>query len=306
VIVVEAPVVDQPPVANAGPDQIVGDTDNTGVELLTLDASGSSDNEGPIAVYTWSENGSQIAAGVSPQVPLAVGVHTITLSVTDGAGATATDTVVLTVDPFDPATNTSPIANAGPDQTVIDTDGNTLEVVTFDGTGSSDPDGTIVSYVWTLNGNPFGNAATFSVTRPLGTFVVTLTVTDNLGGTASDTVTVIVEAAPPPSTVSADLSISGPASVGRGDGVSFTVTVTNTGTSTMSAVTLRLTIPSGRLLKSLSPGSNVSVGDIAPGASLSATWTASADKEGNGTITADGLLAGESIATATHALTVVN
>ncbi len=195
---VESPAANQEPTANAGPDQTVTDSDNTGVELVTLDGSGSSDPEGPITGYAWFENGAQIAAGVSPDVPLDVGSHTVTLTVTDGDGLTASDTVVITVDPFDPATNQPPIADAGPDQTIVDSDGDTLEVVTFDGTGSSDPDGTIVAWNWTLNGNPFGNAPTFSLTRPIGTDVVTLTVTDDLGATASDTVVVTVEAAPDP------------------------------------------------------------------------------------------------------------
>ena len=144
-VIVTVNASNSPPSANAGPDQTVGDADNTGQELVTLDGSGSSDNEGPIAGYAWFIGTTQIAAGVSPDVPLVVGTHTIVLTVTDSATATASDTVVITVDPFDPSTNTLPVANAGPDQTVVDTDGNTLEVVTFDGTGSFDPDGSIVS-----------------------------------------------------------------------------------------------------------------------------------------------------------------
>jgi hypothetical protein len=253
VVVVEAPAVDQPPVANAGPDQTVVDTDGNTLEVVTFDGTASSDPDGTIVAYTWSENGSQIAAGVAPQVPLAVGAHTLTLTVTDSAGATATDTVVITVNPFDPATNMSPIANAGPDQTVIDTDGDTLEVVTFDGTASSDPDGTIVSYIWTLNGNPLGNTATFSVTRPLGTFVVTLTVTDNVGATASDTVTVVVQA--PSDPVLTSLTIEPGSLVGGANAVGHLIlsSVAPTGgtvvtlTSLHAAVTVpaTVTIPQG-------------------------------------------------------------
>ena len=233
VITVEAGgPTNQLPTAHAGPDQTVADADNTGQEFLTLDGSGSSDVEGPIASYVWFENGVQVAAGVSPSVPVPVGSRTLTLTVTDSDGATASDTVVLTVEPFDPTTNEPPVANAGPDQTVVDTDGNTLEVVTFDGTGSFDPDGTIVSYNWTLQGNPFGNAPTFDVTRPLGTYVVTLTVTDNLGATASDTVTVVVEAAPDPGNIppvanaGPDFTLADP----DGDGVA-SASVDGTGSS---------------------------------------------------------------------------
>lgn len=224
-VVVNAPgTANQAPVAAAGPDQTVGDTDNTGQELVSLDGSASTDPDGTIVSHAWFEGGSQIAAGATPSIPLTVGVHTITLTVTDDAGATASDIVVVTVDPFDPGTNTPPVANAGPDQVIVD-DGDTLEVVTFDGTASFDPDGTIVSYFWTKDGNPFNNAPTFSLTQEVGVHVVTLTVTDDLGATASDTVVVTIEPAPdptntPPTAVApANFTLTDP----DGDGVASAV-----------------------------------------------------------------------------------
>ncbi|MFW6154549.1 MAG: right-handed parallel beta-helix repeat-containing protein, partial [Planctomycetota bacterium] len=45
--------------------------------------------------------------------------------------------------------NSPPVADAGDDQTVTDSDENGSEDVTLDGSGSYDPDGTIDSYVWT-------------------------------------------------------------------------------------------------------------------------------------------------------------
>ena len=60
---------------------------------------------------------------------------------------------------------------------------------TFDGTGSSDPDGSIASYAWTFGDG--GNGAGATTTHDYGTegtFSATLTVTDNRGGTASTTV----------------------------------------------------------------------------------------------------------------------
>ena len=72
-----------PPVADAGSNQTVTDSDNNGSESVTLDGSGSSDSDGTITSYVWSEGGSQIATGQTPTVSLAVGTHNITLTVTD-------------------------------------------------------------------------------------------------------------------------------------------------------------------------------------------------------------------------------
>ncbi len=85
------------PTADAGPDQSVSDSDGNGSESVTLDGSGSSDPDGTIASYLWEEGATQIATGAAPNVTLAVGTHTITLTVTDDGNATGNDTVVVTV-----------------------------------------------------------------------------------------------------------------------------------------------------------------------------------------------------------------
>lgn len=89
----------QPPVADAGPDQTITDTDNDGVESVTLDGSGSydPDPDGSIVSYIWTKNGTQIATGVNPIVTLPIGMHTITLTVTDDDGAKGTDSVRITI-----------------------------------------------------------------------------------------------------------------------------------------------------------------------------------------------------------------
>jgi thermitase len=91
------PADNDPPVANAGSDQSVTDSDNSGVETVILNGSGSSDPDGTIAGFEWKEGGLTIAAGATPSVSLSVGTHVIALTVTDNDGATASDSVVITV-----------------------------------------------------------------------------------------------------------------------------------------------------------------------------------------------------------------
>ena len=89
----------QPPNANAGPDQTV--TASTGSTQVLLDGSASTDSDGTIATYVWSEGASQIATGQNPTVTLSGGPHTITLTVTDDDGAADSDNVTITVDTED-------------------------------------------------------------------------------------------------------------------------------------------------------------------------------------------------------------
>ncbi|MCC5844312.1 MAG: polysaccharide lyase family 7 protein [Verrucomicrobia bacterium] len=184
-------LVSTPPVADAGPDQMVTDSNRSGSEDVTLDGSGSSDADGSIVSYLWTLNDSQIATGVTPTVSLPVGTHVVTLTVTDNDDATDTDTVTITV-------NAPPVADAGGDQTVTNVNGSGSEDVTLDGSDSSDADGNIVSFVWTLDGSQIATGVIPTVTLPVGTHMITLTATDNRGATDSDTVTITVNPAPAP------------------------------------------------------------------------------------------------------------
>lgn len=110
-----------PPVANAGADQIVTDANRDGVELVTLDGSASSDPDGYVASYQWTEGATVIAAGATPGVTLPVGTHTITLRVTDDHGDSAVDTTIVTINALnDPPTaaNTSATTVVGTPVTV--------------------------------------------------------------------------------------------------------------------------------------------------------------------------------------------
>jgi len=87
----------KPPIANAGPNQTVTDKDKDGSEQVTLDGSASSDPDGTIVSFLWTEDDRQIATVVKPTVTLSAGTHTITLTVTDNGGLIDTDTVTIKV-----------------------------------------------------------------------------------------------------------------------------------------------------------------------------------------------------------------
>jgi len=208
-----ADIVGELPIANAGVDITVEEG-----TTIVLDGSGSTDSDGTIVSYEWqTENG----VGVSSPNPtlslgtLAVGSYTATLLVTDNDGNTATDTVTITVieketveeekptppatSPAPPPANKAPVANAGVDQTIVE--GSDLHL---DGSASTDSDGTIAKYEWYKSTNPnatvLGKTATITGLT-VGTYTITLKVTDNDGATATDSMSATVTSAPTPDCV---------------------------------------------------------------------------------------------------------
>ncbi len=294
------------PVANAGPDQTILDANNDGTEVVTFNGSGSTDPDGTIASYSWRKNGNFFGNTATFSVIQAIGVHTVELTVTDDNGATSTDTVVVTVvRPAPPPGNVLPVANAGPDQTVTDTDGDGIASVVLNGTASSDPDGSISGYDWWEGPTLIGASFVTGIPLSVGVHTITLVVWDNAGASSSDTVVITVNqgggSPPPPQGV---VTLGGPSSVNRGAQASFTVTVTNTGAAPLTNVQLTFGVsPTGRL-KDLSPDGSVSIGTVAPGASVSRTWTGRGDREGSATVTAEALSGGVRLGTAAQALTI--
>ncbi len=92
------------PVARAGEDFAVTDTDASGSEIVTLDGSASTAGTGSINSYSWKQGSTQIATGINPQVNLALGPHTLTLTITTSTGASTSTSVTITVVESNPLT----------------------------------------------------------------------------------------------------------------------------------------------------------------------------------------------------------
>jgi hypothetical protein len=99
VALVSAGPFNEAPVADAGRDQAIADGNWDGVETVTLDGSASFDRDGFIAGYEWTEDGRVLGNTAVVTADLAVGVHDITLTVTDNKGASGIDTVTVRIDP---------------------------------------------------------------------------------------------------------------------------------------------------------------------------------------------------------------
>lgn len=182
------------PVADAGTDQTVEEGDT-----VTLDASNSTDPDDAIASYQWSQSsGTTITLSdatavqptfIAPDVGSDGEALTFQLTVTDISGNSSTDNVIINVS----WVNQSPVADAGPDQTVEEG-----ETVTLDASNSVDEDDGIASYSWARSSGPFvrirnNNSAQASFRAPdvdsSGEAVtVQLTVTDTNGLQSTDTV----------------------------------------------------------------------------------------------------------------------
>ena len=215
---------DAAPVANAGSDQLV-----VAESSVTLDGSGSTtDPRRSITFHAWTRvggTGNPEVVGYpyheaqTTGLPIPAGwghhyaptftfrtealahdaddvTHEFILRISDESRSTISDVVTVTVTPSAP-----PIANAGPDRTI---DSGTS--MTLDGSVSqvTDRRRTIKSYRWNRTGGTGGPVSLNNADRPMPDFTTalqepgsvnqtyefTLTVTDSLGETSIDSVTI--------------------------------------------------------------------------------------------------------------------
>jgi hypothetical protein len=183
-----------PPTANAGDSITLTDLDGGGTELVNLDGTGSSGN---IVEYEWSEEDAVLGTESTPSYAFSVGIHLVVLSVTNNCGATDQDAIYVNVLPFgeSPPHSQAPIANAGTDQTILMTE---ASAVHLDGSGSYDPDGDDLNYLWmsvdeTIALDPDNQSVTPEVSLPApGDYFFFLIVDDGVSYGEPDMVTITV------------------------------------------------------------------------------------------------------------------
>jgi len=224
---------------------------------FTFNASASSDADGSIVSYSWNFGDGNTGSGVTAYNNYAAAsVYTVLLTVTDNNGATDTYSQPLVVTS---APNQSPNAAF----TVSPSSGEPGTWLTFSASASSDPDGSIVSYVWAA----------------AGVYTVLLTVTDNDGATDTSTQTVSIQVAAAPDLVVPSITYA-PTAPTLGQNVTFSITVTNRGNAATGFFRVRLTGASSSAqtyITQLPAGASQVVNLSLPLTTGSETFTATAD-----------------------------
>ncbi|AXG05986.1 PKD domain-containing protein [Haloplanus rubicundus] len=178
---------------NAPPSAaIAGETSVRTGERAGLNATSSADPDGRLTAYEWDIDDDGTAERTGRSVAVAFeddGTYPVTLTVVDDDGATDTHTRTVTVE------NRAPRGRA----TVTETTPTVDQSVTFEAVDLRDPDGTVSSVAWDLDGDGTYEAQGSSVETAFaepGNRTVRLRVTDDDG--ASDTTTLTIDVNVPP------------------------------------------------------------------------------------------------------------
>jgi PKD repeat protein len=151
-----------------------------------------SDPDGDALSYAWDfGDGSAEAKGRRARhVYTQTGTFSARVTATDKAGNTATDTVEVVVG--DPPANQAPTVQAAADPA-----GGTAPLTVNFSAAADDPDGDAVSYAWDFgDGGKSGGTRATHTFAAVGSYTVTVTVTDPKGNTGVATLNVVVSAPP--------------------------------------------------------------------------------------------------------------
>lgn len=149
---------------------------------------------GTITAWLWDFGDSNTSTSQNPSHSYtANGTYTVSLTVTNGTGNDDVTHDVVVAGVANPL-----VANAGSDYTYQLTDYNVVKSYTLNASGSTIPGSSTVTYAWKWNGNTIGTASTKALRLFEGTydFELTITETNGLLRTSTDTVTVVIKEAP--------------------------------------------------------------------------------------------------------------
>ncbi len=194
-------------------DLVYTATGNEG-DTFYFDAAASDPGSDTLS-YTWDfGDGSSGSGSSTSHIFTNDGSYTVTLTVTDGDGGEASTTVPVTVENLPPV-----IVSIAGDQT-----GNEGAALNFTVT-ASDPGADALSYAWDFGDGASGSGATVSHTyADDGSYILTVTVTDDAGASVSDSITVVVANVDP--TIA---SVTGDFSGLEGQSFSFEASATDPG-----------------------------------------------------------------------------
>ena len=146
-------------------------------DVVSFDATNSSDKDGSITAYHWDfGDGEETLGSTAIHVYKGHGVFNVTLTVTDDRGKKSIYVQTIVVNGLPRA-----VVKAEPEVQLID------DPITFSAEDSVDPDGSLASFSW-----DFGDGNTSAQPNPqhtygdVGSYMVTLTVTDNRGARDTD------------------------------------------------------------------------------------------------------------------------
>jgi PKD repeat protein len=177
------------PTANMSVNPISGKTP------LTVSANGNNsfDSDGEIVGYQWRVSDGKKASGPQANFTFnSAGQYTISLVVTDNDGLSATTEETVTVEG---KPKNAPTAN----MSVSPRSGDAPLTVSANGNNSSDSDGEIVDYQWTVSDAQKASGSKVNFTfDSAGQYTIFLEVTDNDGLSATTQQTISVSTAPNP------------------------------------------------------------------------------------------------------------
>ena len=242
--------------------------------VASFNGSASNDPDGSIVSYLWNfGDGTTDSGPTASHIYASPGTYTVQLTVTDNDGSSDSTNAQLMV--LSPA-NQPPTAafSVSPTSPITGT------VATFNGGASSDPDGSIVSYLWSFGDGATGSGLTAShIYASPGTYTVRLTVADNDGGSDTELQAIVVQTVGLP-----DLLIT---SIGHtpqaplvGQTVTFTIIVRNGGAADAGPFRVRLAgsgPTTDTYVAQLSAGATTTLSLTLPFITAMETFTATAD-----------------------------